>query len=66
MKLDPNFCKIVWKKDFDHKYKCKSGLAKCTKNIRARRFKKKHKYNTEQVFEVTKKLKNIIDVNYYP
>ena len=44
--------------------KCKNGLSKCMKNIRARRFKKKHKYNAEQIFEVTKKLKNIIDVNF--
>lgn len=58
---DLNFDKILWKKDKDHQYKLKHGLAKCTRNIRAKRFKRKVKYNHEEILEVAKKLKNIID-----
>ena len=58
---DPHFNQILWKKDPDHKYKLKHGLAKCTRNIRARRFKRKNKYNKDEILEVAKKLKNIID-----
>jgi TATA-binding protein-associated factor Taf7 len=58
---DPIFNKITWKKDPDHKYKLKNGLSKCTRNIRARRFKSKHKYNHDEMLEVAKKLKTIID-----
>ena len=59
---DSYFKKIIWKKDPDHKYKLKHGLAKCTKNIRERRFKAKTKYNQEEILDVAKKLKSIIDV----
>jgi TATA-binding protein-associated factor Taf7 len=58
---DPIFNKMTWKKDPDHKYKLKNGLSKSTRNIRARRFKSKHKYNHEEMLEVAKKLKTIID-----
>ena len=58
---DLNFDKILWKKDKDHQYKLKHGLAKCTRNIRSKRFKRKVKYNHEEILEVAKKLKNIID-----
>ena len=58
---DPHFNELLWKKDPDHKYKLKHGLAKCTRNIRSRRFKRKIKYNKEEILEVAKKLKNIID-----
>jgi hypothetical protein len=58
---DHIFRKITWKKDPDHRYKLKHGLAKCSKNIRARRFKAKHRYNHEEMMEVCKKLKSIID-----
>jgi TATA-binding protein-associated factor Taf7 len=58
---DENFNKLVWKKDYDHKFKARHGLAKCTKNIRARRFKRKIKYNHDEILEVAKKLKSIID-----
>ena len=61
---DQNFKKLIWKKDPDHKYKLKHGLAKCTKNIRERRFKAKTKYDQGEILEVAKKLKSIIDVNY--
>ena len=56
---------IIWKKDPDHKYKLKHGLTKCTKNIRERRFKAKTKYNQDEILEVAKKLKSIIDVLYF-
>ena len=59
--IDANFDKVLWKKDKDHQYKLKHGLAKCTRNIRARRFKRKLRYNHEEILEVAKKLKNIID-----
>ena len=59
--IDSNFDKVLWKKDKDHQYKLKHGLAKCTRNIRARRFKRKVRYNHEEILEVAKKLKNIID-----
>ena len=59
--IDANFDKVLWKKDRDHQYKLKHGLAKCTRNIRARRFKRKIRYNHEEILEVAKKLKNIID-----
>ena len=59
--IDANFDKVLWKKDKDHQYKLKHGLAKCTRNIRARRFKRKIRYNHEEILEVAKKLKNIID-----
>ena len=59
--IDANFDKVLWKKDKDHQYKLKHGLAKCTRNIRARRFKRKVRYNHEEILEVAKKLKNIID-----
>ena len=58
---DPHFNELLWKKDPDHKYKLKHGLAKCTRNIRSRRFKRKIKYNKDEILEVAKKLKNIID-----
>lgn len=58
---DENFKKILWKKDLDHKYKLKHGLAKCTRNIRSKRFKRKLKYNHDEILEVAKKLKTIID-----
>ena len=59
--IDANFDNVLWKKDKDHQYKLKHGLAKCTRNIRARRFKRKIRYNHEEILEVAKKLKNIID-----
>lgn len=55
------FNKIIWKKDLDHKYKLKHGLARCTRHIRTRRFKRKIRYNHEEILEVAKKLKSIID-----
>lgn len=58
---DETFDKMVWKKDYDHKYKCKHGLGKGTRNIRARRFKRKIRYNHEEILDVAKKLKSIID-----
>lgn len=58
---DPVFNKIVWRKDPDHRYKCRNGLAKGIRNIRARRFKQKHRYNDDEIMEVSKKLKSIID-----
>lgn len=60
---DDFFKKLIWKKDPDHKYKLKHGLTKCTKNIRERRFKAKTRYNQEEILEVAKKLKSIIDVS---
>jgi hypothetical protein len=59
---DAVFNKIVWRKDPDHRYKLKNGLGKGTKNIRARRFKRKHRYNHDEIMEVAKQLKSIIDV----
>ena len=59
--IDENFKNILWKKDYDHKYKLKHGLSKCTRNIRAKRFKRKIPYNHDEILEVAKKLKNIID-----
>ena len=53
--------KKLWRKDLDHKYKLKDGLCKCTKNIRKIRFKKKIKLDKNEILEVAKKLKNIID-----
>jgi TATA-binding protein-associated factor Taf7 len=61
-KNDQYFNKLAWKKDPDHPYKFKHGLSKCTRNIRAKRFKRKNKYNSEEMKEVSKKLKLIIDV----
>ena len=58
---DKNFSKLLWTKDPDHKYKLKHGLSAATRNIRARRFKTKMKYNKDEILEVAKKLKNIID-----
>ena len=58
---DPKFEKILWTKDPDHKYKLKHGLSTATRNIRARRFKRKMKYNKDEILEVAKKLKSIID-----
>ncbi len=58
---DKNFSKLLWTKDPDHKYKLKHGLSAPTRNIRARRFKTKMKYNKDEILEVAKKLKNIID-----
>jgi len=58
---DHYFKRITWRKDHDHKYKCRNGIAKCTRNIRFRRFKKKQNYNREEISEVARKLKNIID-----
>ena len=58
---DKNFSKLLWTKDPDHKYKLKHGLSTATRNIRARRFKTKMKYDKEEILEVAKKLKNIID-----
>lgn len=60
---DQTFNKIVWRKDPDHKYKLKNGLSRCTKNIRARRFKLKHRYNHDEIMNVSKQLKSIIDVS---
>lgn len=60
---DKFFERLVWKKDPDHKYKLKHGLAKCTRNIREKRFKAKTKYNQDEILDVAKKLKSIIDVN---
>ncbi len=62
---DKYFKKLIWKKDHDHKYKIKHGLAKSTRNIRERRFKTKTRYNQEEILEVAKKLKSIIDVINY-
>lgn len=59
---DLYFKRLIWKKDPDHKYKLKHGLAKCSRNIRQRRFKTKTRYNQEEILEVAKKLKSIIDV----
>ena len=59
---DAYFKKLTWKKDPDHKYKLKHELAKCTKNIREQRFKAKTRYNQDEILEVAKKLKSIIDV----
>lgn len=62
---DKFFERLVWKKDPDHKYKLKHGLAKCTRNIREKRFKAKTKYNQDEILDVAKKLKSIIDVRIY-
>jgi TATA-binding protein-associated factor Taf7 len=58
---DETFNKIVWKKDYDHRYKLRNGLGRGTKNIRSKRFKRKIRYNGEEILEVAKKLKMIID-----
>ncbi len=58
---DKKFTKLLWTKDPDHKYKLKHGLGKATRNIRHRRFKRKLKYNKDEILEVAKKLKSIID-----
>jgi hypothetical protein len=58
---DETFNKIVWRKDYDHKYKLRSGLGKSNKNVRAKRFKRKIRYNAEEILDVAKKLKSIID-----
>ena len=58
---DETFNKIVWKKDYDHRYKLRNGLGRGTKNIRSKRFKRKIRYNGEEILEVAKKLKIIID-----
>jgi len=58
---DKKFTKLLWTKDPDHKYKLKHGLGKATRNIRQRRFKRKLKYNKDEILEVAKKLKSIID-----
>lgn len=62
---DAYFKKLIWKKDPDHKYKLKHGIAKCTKNIRERRFKAKTRYNQDEILDVAKKLKSIIDVSIF-
>ena len=59
---DKKFTKLLWTKDPDHKYKLKHGLGKATRNIRHRRFKRKLKYNKDEILEVAKKLKTIIDM----
>lgn len=59
---DRDFNKMTWTKDYDHKYKCRSGISKAAKNIRAIRFKPKQRYDKGEIFSVCKKLKNIIDV----
>jgi TATA-binding protein-associated factor Taf7 len=58
---DKNFSKLLWTKDPDHKYKLKHGLSAPTRNIRSRRFKTKIKYKQDEILEVAKKLKSIID-----
>jgi TATA-binding protein-associated factor Taf7 len=58
---DKKFTKLLWTKDPEHKYKLKHGLGKATRNIRQRRFKRKLKYNKDEILEVAKKLKSIID-----
>jgi hypothetical protein len=58
---DETFNKIVWKKDYDHKFKLRSGLGRSSKNIRSKRFKRKIRYNGEEILDVAKKLKSIID-----
>ena len=58
---DKKFSKLLWTKDPDHKYKLKHGLGKATRNIRQKRFKRKLNYNKEEILEVAKKLKSIID-----
>jgi hypothetical protein len=58
---DETFNKIIWKKDYDHRYKLRNGLGKGTKNIRSKRFKRKIRYNGDEILEVAKKLKMIID-----
>ena len=55
---DKKFTKLLWTKDPDHKYKLKHGLGKATRNIRHRRFKRKLKYNKDEILEVAKKLKS--------
>lgn len=59
---DAFFNKLVWGKDPDHRYKLKNGLGKSTRNVRARRFKSKHRYNHDEIMAVAKQLKSIIDV----
>ena len=59
--IDKKFQKLLWTKDPDHKYKLKHGLSKATRNIRMKRFKRKLKYNKDEILEVAKKLKSIID-----
>jgi TATA-binding protein-associated factor Taf7 len=58
---DETFNRIVWRKDYDNKYKLKSGLGRATRNIRSKRFKRKIRYNGEEILDVAKKLKTIID-----
>jgi TATA-binding protein-associated factor Taf7 len=58
---DDTFNRIVWRKDYDNKYKLKSGLGRATRNIRSKRFKRKIRYNGEEILDVAKKLKTIID-----
>ena len=58
---DKKFTKLLWTKDPDHKYKLKNGIGKATRNIRHRRFKRKLRYNKDEILEVAKKLKSIID-----
>lgn len=62
---DQYFKRLIWKKDPDHKYKLKNGISKCARNIRARRFRAKTKYNKEEILDVAKKLKSIIDVKNF-
>jgi TATA-binding protein-associated factor Taf7 len=59
--IDPNFKRLIWNKDPDHKFKLKHGLSRCTRNIRKLRFNKKEIYDKDEVLEVAKKLKKIID-----
>lgn len=59
---DDEFLGMLFKKDLDNKYKAKSGIAKCTDNIRSKRWKPKHKYNPDEMLDVSTKLKSIIDV----
>ena len=59
--IDQNFKRIIWKKDPDHKFKLKHGLSRCTRNIRKLRFNKKEIYDKDEILEVAKKLKKIID-----
>lgn len=55
------FKSLLWTKDPDHLYKSKHGITLYTKNIRERRFKRKKKYNKDDIAVTCKKIKNIID-----
>mmetsp|Transcript_35478 Transcript_35478/g.36865 ORF Transcript_35478/g.36865 Transcript_35478/m.36865 type:complete len:409 (+) Transcript_35478:21-1247(+) len=58
---DKIFNSLIWNKDPDHLYKAKHGMTLPTKNIRSRRFKVKKRHNKEEVMNVCKKIKHIID-----